>query len=120
MSRVVLNNQGIRRMFANPQGPVARIINVRAERIRAAAEHNIRMNTDSRTGDLLASLRKIPIADPEGYRVVVGADAKHRGFAYAKALETGVNPDTGAPMKFNFDYAYMVPAVASSGFRRRA
>jgi hypothetical protein len=119
MSRVVLNNQGIRRLFSNPQGPVARIVNARADRILSNAERNINMNMDSRTGDLLGSLRKIPIA-AEVYHVVVGADAQHRRFPYALALETGKNPLTGEDMKFNYDYAYMVPAVRQSGFRQRS
>lgn len=120
MSYVKLNNAGINAMFRNPRGPVAQRLHARADRIEAAARGNINKNMDSRTGDLLASLRKVPFQGVDGFfHIAVGADAVHRGFPYAKALETGINPLTGADMKFNFDYAYMVPAVTQAGFRRR-
>lgn len=120
MSRVVLNNAGINHLLHSPTGPVAGIINRKAELIFQHAGANLRSKTSSRTGDLEASLRKIPRADPGGYHVVVGADATHRGFPYARALETGINPFTGEPMNFTeFSPGYMVPAVRQAGFRPR-
>jgi hypothetical protein len=106
-------------------GPVARIINERADRIYRAAGSNIAQKMQERTGDLAGSLKTIPIHDPSGYRVVVGADAQHSHgksgpFPYARALETGINPLTGEPMHFRHDFSFMVPAVRSSGFRQRA
>lgn len=120
MSRVVLYEKGIRNLFANPRGPVAKIVEEKARRIEQNALGNIQRRLDSRTGDLVQSMRRVPILDPRGYRVVVGADAQHRGFNYARALETRVNPDTGVPMNFHKETAFMIPAVRQSGFRPRS
>lgn len=121
MSRVVINEAGVRHLFSNPRGPVARLIDQHAEEIFQQARVNILVGFDERTGDLDASLHKVHFTGPDGfYHVAVGADAEHRGFPYAKALETGINPFTGADMAFKEDKAYMVPAVQQAGFRRRA
>ena len=122
MSRVVIYDKGIRNLFFNSRGPVAKIIDHKARLIERNAHANIQRKFDSRTGDLLASLRKVPKTDlTAGYSVAVGADAQHRGFNYARALETGKNPDTGADMRFtNVEPGYMIPAVRSAGFRQRA
>lgn len=121
MSHVVINTAALNRLLKGPTGPVAKVINQKAESIFQHARSNIQSKIDSRTGDLEASLRKIPVNDPDGYRVVVGADATHRGFPYALALETGINPLTGAEMNFtDFAPGYMVPAVRQAGFRQRS
>ena len=119
MTHLVLNNSGIRHLFKNPRGPIAKVINEKAERIRSAAETNIKTKTSARSGDLEGALRKIPREGAEFYHVVVGSDATHRGFPYARALETGINPLTGADMNFKEDKSFMVPAVRSAGFRLR-
>jgi len=97
---------------------VGKIIDAKAEMIRAAALTNIQTKTSARSGDLEGSLRKIPIQG-DVYHVAVGSDATHRGFPYARALETGINPLTGAPMNFHENKSFMVPAVRSAGFRLR-
>lgn len=119
MSHTVIYGRAMHRFLTKRGGPVAKIIDEKAEKIRAAAETNIKTKTEARTGDLEGSLRKIPRDGPGGYHVVVGADATHREFPYAKALETGINPLTGAPMKFGNTKAFMVPAVRTAGFRLR-
>ncbi len=121
MSYVRINDVGIARLFTDTRGPVARHVDLRADRILENARLNIARKIDSRTGDLAASLKRSPVFSTRGGRMmaVVGADAKHRGFNYARALETGINPDTGAPMKFSGEFSYLVPAVRQSGFRQR-
>jgi hypothetical protein len=122
MSGVVIYERAMHRFLTKRTGPVAKIIDEKAERIRSAAETNLMTKTEARTGDLEGSLRKIPRDGPGGYHVVVGSDAKHRGFPYAKALETGINPLTGVEMNFKagkLSFAFMVPAVRTAGFRLR-
>lgn len=120
MSRVEIYDSGIRHLFASPTGSVAKIVREKASAIERNARTNMQTKLDSRSGDLEAALRQIPIPDPDGYRVVVGSDATHRGFPYARALETGVNPLTGEPMNFHKGTSFMVPAVEQAGFRRRS
>lgn len=121
MSRVFIREAGVRKFFSDPHGPVATIINKHAEEIYQQARVNIMVTLDPRTGDLEASLRKIPFIGADGfYHVAVGADAQHRGFPYARALETGINPFTGEPMNFHESKAYMVPAVKAVGFSPRS
>lgn len=120
MSRVVINNSGIQALFANPRGPVAKIINQKADLILRLGRQIASDKFESRSGDLDASFKRRELLDPAGYHVAVGADAQHRGFAYARALETGINPATGAPMNFkHVEPGFMVPAVQAAGFRRR-
>lgn len=117
MSRVVLNEAGIRHLFSNPQGPVAKIIREKANLIESHARANINSNFDSRTGDLAESLHQVEI-QVEPFHIAVGANATHRGYPYALALETGINPLTGgAPTHGKFPY--MVPAVGQAGFTPR-
>jgi hypothetical protein len=131
MSYVVLNERGIKRLFTR-QGAVGRIIDQKAKLIEDNARTIIQSKFVSRTGDLEAGLKKVPLDSPEGYHVAVGSDAQHRGFPYARALELGINPITGGPLLGGNtrgpdgpqvlveDKAFMVPAVLKSGFRRRA
>lgn len=125
MNRVVLYERGIKRLFTR-QGSVGRIIDQKATLIENNARTIIQTKLVSRTGDLEAHLRKIPIDSPDGYHVAVGSDAQHRGFPYARALELGIDPTTGGPLlagrNHNVpveDKAFMVPAVKASGFRLR-
>jgi len=118
MSRVVLNERGIKHLFSG-KGAVGRIIDGKARLIHDHAKSNIQTRLVARSGDLEANLRMIKIDSADGYHVVVGTDAKHRGFAYARALETGINPETGEEMGFHESKAFMVPAVIQSGFRLR-
>ena len=124
MSYAVLYESGIQQLLHSPTGPVTRIINEKAERIRQHADARIGHIPAERSGDLRASLRKVPFQGSEGYHVAVGADSHHSHgksgpFPYARALETGINPLTGGPMHFTRDFAYMVPAVRDAGFRQR-
>lgn len=120
MSRVVIYDAGIRALFSNPLGPVAKIVHRFADRIEENARLNIRRTFDSRSGDLEESLHQVPI-ETQVFHIAVGANATHRGFPYALALETGINPLTGGPMdRLNQgSYPYLVPAVRQSGFRQR-
>lgn len=129
MSHVVLYERGIKRLFSK-QGAVGRIIDTKADAIYRNAALIIQEKFASRTGDLEASLHKVPIDNPQGYHVAVGADAHHRGFPYARALELGIDPIGGGPLLGGNtkgqgpsvpieDKAYMVPAVKRSGFRLR-
>ena len=130
MSRVVLNEAGIRHLFSS-KGAVGRIIDRKAALIESNARQIIQEKFVSRTGDLEAHLRKIPADLPDGYHVRVGSDAQHRGFPYARALELGIDPTTGGPLLGGNtrgtegpnvpieDKAFMVPAVRKSGFRLR-
>lgn len=130
MSYVVLYERGIKRLFTR-QGPVGRIIDQKASLIEGNARNIIQTKLVSRTGDLEAALRKIPKDSPDGYHVVVGSDAQHRGFPYARALELGIDPFTGDPLRGGNtrqeggpqvevgDKSFMVPAVRKSGFRLR-
>lgn len=120
MSRVEIYDTALKRLLASRQGPVGRIVEQKAEAIFQAAQTNIAATFEPRTGDLQASLKKVPIEDEDGFHMAVGADAQHRGFPYARALETGVNPLTGEDMVFKEDKAYMVPAVVAAGFRQRS
>lgn len=120
MSYVVLREKGIRALFANPNGPVAKIIKGKADRIEANARAQIAAKYEERTGDLIGSMKQVPILDPRGYRIAVGADAKHRNFNYARALELG-QTDGGVELKISpAKVGYMKPAVLQSGFRRRS
>ena len=118
MSRTKINEQGIQRMLSF-EGPIGRHVSFKARQIHRFARSNIQTKLDSRTGDLEAALRQIDLNDSTGYHVVVGTDAQHRGFPYARALETGRNPFTGEEMAFYRDTSFMVPAVISAGFRLR-
>lgn len=130
MSHVVLNERGIRHLFSR-EGAVGRIIDAKAKLIEDNARTIIQSKFVSRTGDLEAGLRKVPIDSPEGYHVAVGSDAQHRGFPYARALELGIDPTTGGPLLAGNtrspegptvpveDKSFMVPAVRKSGFRLR-
>lgn len=120
MSRVVIYDAALNRLLKSSTGPVARIIDGKAERIFQGARAQISQKYDSRTGDLEAGLRKIPRDTDQGYSVAVGSDATHRGFPYARALETGINPWTGEPMNIDSSkIGFMVPAVRAAGFRQR-
>lgn len=120
MSRVVIYDAGIQALFVNPRGPVAKILNEKADTILELGRNIAAEKFESRSGDLEASFRKIEINDPGGYHIAVGNNAQHRGFAYARALETGINPVDERPMNFkNVEPGYMVPAVRAAGFRRR-
>lgn len=130
MSRVVLNERGIKHLFSG-KGAVGRIIDKKADLIYNNAKAVIQEKLVSRTGDLEAALRKVPRELPDGYHVAVGSDAQHRGFPYARALELGIDPTTGGPLLAGNtrgvdgpqvpveDKAFMVPAVRKSGFRLR-
>lgn len=125
MSRVVIHNAALKRFLTSREGPVGRHVQKKADQIQAAAAANIAENLDERSGDLAASLKQIPF-DRDGVpHIAVGADAQHGherpsgAFPYARALETGINPLTGASMKFYSDFSYMVPAVIAAGFRPR-
>lgn len=130
MSYVVLNERGIQRLFTR-QGAVGRIIDHKAQLIEDNARTIIQSKFVSRTGDLEAHLRKVPLDSPQGYHVAVGSDAQHRGFPYARALELGIDPTTGGPLLGGNtkgpdgpsvvveDKSFMVPAVRKSGFRLR-
>ena len=116
MSYVRLNERGITKLFSNPRGPVAMIIDHKARLIERNAREVIGRKYESRTGDLVEALRIVPINDPSLYRVAVGTDAQHRGFAYARALETGQTRD-GVEMKVApAKVGFMKPAVQASGF----
>ena len=125
MSYVVLNDAGLFNLLKSNTGGVAKFIDRKAEQIYQNAHARIGHIPAERSGDLRASLRKVPLSDSDGYHVAVGTDAHHSHgrsgpFPYARALETGINPLTGAAMHFTKDFAYMVPAVRMSGFRRRS
>lgn len=125
MSYVVLYESGIQQLLISPTGPVTRLVSDKADRIQQAADARIGHIPAERSGDLRASLKKVPIPSAEGARFAVGADSHHTHgrngypFPYARALETGINPLTGGPMHFTRDFAYMVPAVRDAGFRQR-
>lgn len=126
MSRVVILEAGMRRMLSDPRGPVGRIIEEKAELIFQHARANIQSTFDSRTGDLEGSLKKVRFTREDGFHIAVGADAHHRGFPYARALELGQDPIGGGPLLAGnnqqtpvTDKAYMVPAVRQAGFRER-
>lgn len=121
MSHVVIYDSGIAQMFKNPRGPVAKIINQKADTILRLGKQIAEQKFESRTGDLFASFKKVPLEGPDGYHVAVGNDAQHRGFAYARALETGED-QFGQPIKRGEGKlgGYMVPAVEQAGFTRRA
>jgi hypothetical protein len=119
MSSVVIYERALNRLLYSRTGTVGRIIDQKADAIFKNAELNIQETFESRTGDLEGGLRKIPKESRTGYHVVVGSGATHRGFPYARALETGINPLTGAAMNFKEDKAFMVPAVKRAGFRLR-
>ena len=125
MSRVVLDEAGLRALLISPGGPVSRHIQKKARQIHSHAFTNISTLTVERTGDLIGSLRMIGFDAADGHHVAVGADAihthgkKHGPFPYAKALETGHDPLTGRPMHYKKNFAYMIPAVLQSGFRPR-
>jgi len=123
MSHVVLNERGIRHLFSR-KGAVGRIIDNKAALIHDNALSNIQSKLQRRTGDLIEGLKKVPLEDATGYHVAVGTHSEHTHgpsgpFPYARALETGIDPLTGAPMNYHFDFAFMVPAVRQSGFRLR-
>lgn len=125
MSRVVIHDAVLRRLLRSRQGPVGKIVDKKAKAIEGFARTNIHTKLVSRTGDLEAALRRIPIEDSAGYHVAVGSDAQHGAerpsgeFPYARALETGINPFTGESMGFKEDKSFMVPAVRQAGFRLR-
>ena len=121
MSYVVIYERALNRLLYSRTGPVGKIIDKKADAIFKNAELNIQEKFESRSGDLEGGLRKIPRESRAGlgYHVVVGSGATHRGFPYARALETGINPITGADMNFKEDKAFMVPAVRRAGFRLR-
>jgi hypothetical protein len=128
MSRVVINEPGMRKFFSDPHGPVAKIINERADEILRLGEQIARSKFERRSGDLFGSFRKIPFVAPDGYHVAVGNNARHRGFSYARALETGAD-ESGRPISIGTTrrgrstgktIGYMVPAVEQAGFVRRA
>lgn len=125
MSRVVLNEAGLNALLKSPTGPVSRFVQKKASQIHSHAFTNISTLTVKRTGDLLGSLRMIAFEGADGHHIAVGADAIHSHgksgpFPYARALETGIDPLSGAPMHYvNGPFAYMVPAVLQSGFRPR-
>lgn len=133
MSRVVIHDAAIKRLFANPNGPVAKLIKEKANAIESHARTNIQTKYVSRTGELEGSLHQVPFTGPDGsYHIAVGADAQHRGFPYARALELGKDPIGGGPLLGgntqggppqkpvdDKKIGYMVPAVRSAGFRER-
>lgn len=120
MSRVILYEKGIRHLFANPRGPVAKIIHAKADRIESNARAIITSKYEARTGDLEGGLKQVDIPDPRGFRIAVGSGAQHRGFNYARALETG-QTEGGVELRISpAKVGFMVPAVQQSGFRRRS
>lgn len=128
MSRVVLYESGIKKFFGDPAGPVAGIINKKADEILRLGEAIARSKFESRTGDLFSSFKKVPFVEPDGYHVAVGNNARHRGFSYARALETGAD-ENGRPITIGTTrrgrstgktIGYMIPAVEQAGFVRRA
>lgn len=119
MSHVVIYDDALKRVLTSRRGPVGNILMQKASVILGHARTNIQTRLVSRTGDLEAALRRVPIEDSSGFHVAVGTDAHHRGFPYARALETGINPQTGEPMAFQEDKSFMVPAVIAAGFRPR-
>lgn len=119
MSRTVLYEKGIQHLFSSPRGPVAKIIRGKADLIESNARKIIQSKYVSRTGDLEGRLRQVPISDPLLFRIAVGTDAQHRGFNYARALETG-QTDTGVELRVGEDkIGFMKPAVQASGFVSR-
>lgn len=130
MAHVVLYERGIKSLFRR-EGPVGQIVDKKADLILANARNVIQTKLVSRSGDLEAALRKIPRFEAGVYHAVVGSDAQHRGFPYARALELGIDPTTGGPLLGGNtrgvegpkvpieDKAFMVPAVRASGFRLR-
>lgn len=128
MSRVVLNESGLNHLLKAPQGPVAQFLRKKAAQIHGHAFTNISTLTVRRTGDLLGSLKMVEFDNQDGHHIAVGADAIHTHgksgpFPYARALETGFDPRTGASMGYkrgHLSFAYMIPAVKQSGFRQRA
>ena len=126
MSGVVIYDAALNRLLKGLNGPVARVVDSRADRILAAAGARIGTRPEERSGDLRQSLRKTALHQgPDGeVHVHVGADSHHTHgksgpFPYALALETGVDPLSGRPMNYTKDFAYMRPAVRDAGFRPR-
>lgn len=123
MSRVVLNERGIKHLFSR-KGAVGRIIDQKANLIEEHAKSNIQTKITRRTGDLIDGMKKVEFDSPAGYHVVVGTHSEHTHgpsgpFPYARALETGIDPLSGAPMNYHHDFSFMVPAVRQAGFRLR-
>ena len=124
MSHSVLYEPALHNLLQSPTGPVSRHIDHKASQILNHAFNNIQSLTIKRTGDLLASVKKVPFEASDGHHVAVGADAVHSHgksgpFPYAKALELGRDPLSGRSMGYHRDFAYMIPAVLQAGFRPR-
>jgi hypothetical protein len=126
--RLVFNESGMKRFFGDPAGPVAAHINKKAAQILTLGEQIAREKFQERSGLLFSSFRSVPFVDAEGYHVAVGNDAQHRGFSYARALETGFD-EFGRPISIGTTktgastgktVGYMIPAVERAGFVRRA
>lgn len=119
MSRVVIHEAAMKRFLQTREGPVGRFVQKKAGEIHSGAIANIEANLDERTGDLLTSLRQIPFDRDDVPHIAVGADAVHRRYPYARALETGINPWDGSAASHG-KHAYMVPAVIAAGFIPRS
>jgi len=128
LSRLFFYEGAVNFLLKDPNGPVSRFVTKKASEIHAHAFTNISSLTVKRTGDLLGSLKMVGFEGVDGHHVAVGADSIHTHgrsgpFPYAKALETGFDPLTGASMGYkrgHLSFAYMIPAVKQSGFRQRA
>lgn len=119
MSRVVIHHAALKHFLTSREGPVGRHVKKKANHIEREAEGIISAMFEVRTGDLADSLKQIPF-DRDGVpHIAVGTNAVHRGYPYARALETGINPWDGGEASHG-KHAYMVPAVIAAGFRQRS
>jgi hypothetical protein len=111
MTRVVIHEAALRHLTRAQDGPTGIYLARKAAGVATRAHQNAagRPGPRIRSGDLQAHLRFAGMFENErGLYALVGTDAMHRGFAYPRALETGVAPG-GGPLPYR--YPFLEPAL---------
>lgn len=112
MTQVIMHRAPLAMFLKDPNGPVARYLNARAQGAAAQARLHATGRPGPRivTGNLVQSITVFEEQDVDGVRYTVGAPVESpRGkFPYSVPMETGHDPDGRVR---GWDYPFLKPGL---------